>query len=59
MFPLKDTHQPKIITAFILTVITLTEGDSFMQINDFKTRFVLWVYIRTFEIKTEYLVPIW
>ena len=30
MFPLKDTHQPKIITAFILTVITLTEGDTFM-----------------------------
>ena len=30
MFPLKDIHQPKIIRAFILTVITLTEGDSFM-----------------------------
>ena len=30
MRPVKDTHQPKIVTAFILTVITLTEGDSFM-----------------------------
>jgi len=40
--------------------MALTEGDVIHvdQFEDPRAKFSIWVHLRTFEIKTEYLVPI-